>query len=216
MEEVYMDAFLALLLIFFVFYLTIFAAAVLNLIATYVLKSLGMYTIAKRRGISKPWLAWVPFGQSWMLGCISDQYQMVAKGKQKSKRRLLLTLDIAYCVIYGLYMLATYAGELSPLLLQSGAGEAVEILLFVQSLCMFVFGISVMVISITYTVYHYIAFYDLYRSCNPRTAVLFLILNIFLPTVVGAVFVLVDCKKDLGMPAPDDGFEAAVLQEPAE
>ena len=44
-------------------------------IAAYVLQALGLYTIAKRRGISNPWLAWVPVAWVWVLGSISDQFR---------------------------------------------------------------------------------------------------------------------------------------------
>jgi uncharacterized membrane protein YbhN (UPF0104 family) len=68
-------------------------------IISYVFMAIGMYTIAKRRGINFPWLAWLPFGSSWMLGCISDEYRYVVKGQEKSKRKLMLGLDIAVSVL---------------------------------------------------------------------------------------------------------------------
>ena len=68
-------------------------------IAGFVLLALAMYTIAKRRGIRSPWLAWVPLGQSWMLGSISDQYRYVTKGQQKSKRTTLLWLEIGLTAV---------------------------------------------------------------------------------------------------------------------
>ena len=37
-----------------------------------VLSALALYTIAKRREIANPWLAWIPLGQAWILGSISD------------------------------------------------------------------------------------------------------------------------------------------------
>lgn len=66
---------------------------VIGLVA-YVLMAVGLYTIAKRRGIRNSWLAWIPVANYWLLGCISDQYQYVAKGQNKSRRKLLLTLSI--------------------------------------------------------------------------------------------------------------------------
>lgn len=63
-------------------------------IVSYVLLAWGLFTIAKRRGINKPWLAWIPVVNVWMLGCISDQYRQVARGQVKSKRKAMLTLAI--------------------------------------------------------------------------------------------------------------------------
>ena len=59
-------------------------------VGTYVLTALGLYTIAQRRGINKPWLAWIPVVNVWTLGCISDQYRYVVKGEKKSKRKVLI------------------------------------------------------------------------------------------------------------------------------
>ena len=69
-------------------------------IAAYVLRSLGFYTIAKRRGINHPWMSWVPVLDLWVLGCISDQYRYVVKGQNAKKRKWLLGLNIALAVIY--------------------------------------------------------------------------------------------------------------------
>ena len=65
-------------------------------ILAYILQALALYTIAKRRGIRKPWLAWIPFGNSWILGSLSDQYHYVTKRTIKNRRKLLLGLEIAY------------------------------------------------------------------------------------------------------------------------
>ena len=60
----------------------------------YVLNAVGMYRIAKRRGIHHAWLAWVPIGCNWLLGSISDHYQYVVKQKVTSRRKILLILSL--------------------------------------------------------------------------------------------------------------------------
>ena len=42
-------------------------------IALYVLRALGLYSIAKRRGINHPWMSWVPVLDLWVLGCVSGE-----------------------------------------------------------------------------------------------------------------------------------------------
>lgn len=39
-------------------------------IAVYVLTALGLYTIAKNRGMENPWLAWIPIAQLYIIGDI--------------------------------------------------------------------------------------------------------------------------------------------------
>ena len=39
----------------------------------HIFRSVGLYRIAKSRGIRRAWLAWVPVGNAWLQGNISDQ-----------------------------------------------------------------------------------------------------------------------------------------------
>ena len=64
-------------------------------VASYILYSMGLYTIANRRGIHNGWLAWLPVGDAWILGSISDQYQYVVKGKIRNRRKVMLWLYVA-------------------------------------------------------------------------------------------------------------------------
>ena len=59
----------------------------------WILSSVGLHKIAKRRGIHHAWLAWVPVGSSWLLGSISDHYQYVVKKKDTGRRKVLLILS---------------------------------------------------------------------------------------------------------------------------
>ena len=68
-------------------------------IAGYVLRAVGMYTIAKRRGISNAWLSWVPVAWTWVLGSISDQFRYVTKAQVKYKRVTLLVMNIICSIV---------------------------------------------------------------------------------------------------------------------
>jgi hypothetical protein len=65
------------------------------------------------------------------------------------------------------------------------------------------------VVSIVYAVFYYIALYDVYRSCKPDNATLFLVLTILLGVVYP--FFLLSCRRmDLGMP-PRTNVDSAAL-----
>lgn len=167
-------------------------------VLVYVLQSLGMYTIAKRRGIHHPWLSWLPIGNVWILGSISDQYQYVAKGKIRNRRKVLLGMNIAVCaavVLYYIYWLASVIG-----LLIAG-DQMVEMAPHSLSMVLPVIGFVLLIaaFSIVYTVFMYMAYYDLFESCKPSQAVVFLVLSIFLSFLL-PFFVFACRKKDLGMP----------------
>lgn len=180
----------AFFLVYMLFFLCIGLAA-------YVLKAWGMYAIARRCGIHKPWLAWIPVADMWTLGCISDQYQYVTKGRMKSKRKILLTLTsvmyvamAAVFVCYGVFaaqLFLTLGGaDLDP-------GSAVVVL------WMLIFYLVMLGCAIPLAVFQYMALYDLYRSCQPDNAVLYLVLTIVFGITMPA-FVFACRKKDLGMP----------------
>lgn len=69
-------------------------------VACYVLEALSLYTIAQRRGIRKPWLAWIPVVNVWIVGSISDQYQYVVNRRIQNRRKVLLGLAIACGVTF--------------------------------------------------------------------------------------------------------------------
>lgn len=68
-------------------------------VALYVLCALGLYTIAKRRGIRHAWLAWVPVASAWVLGSIADDYKARHTGRNHSMRIALTVLEVAMIVL---------------------------------------------------------------------------------------------------------------------
>ena len=68
-------------------------------LAAYVLQAIGLYTIAKRRGIPHAWLAWVPVGCVWILGSISDDFKRRTTGRPHNKRKLLAALSVVLLVL---------------------------------------------------------------------------------------------------------------------
>ncbi len=179
--DVEMESFLA---VFLVIYLAVFLLMMVFGVVCYILSSLGVYTIAKRRGIRYPWLSWLPVGNMWILGSISDQYQYVAKGKVKNRRKILLGIMIA----------------LVAMSMPIGIVVAVAALGYTEAIAgIILFYLLYFVLAIVGSVFQYMAYYDLFRSCNPSDATLFLVLGILFS--VALPFFLFSCrKKDLGMP----------------
>ena len=185
----------------------------LFVVALYVVQSLGYHAIAKRRGIRNGWLAWLPIGNLWIAGSISDQYQYVTKGKVKNRRKILLGLSIALLAVYVGLVVVLVVGMLVSGSAGFGAGTIVTVLLALLA------GLALIAIAIAMLVIQYICLYDLYKSCDPENAVLFLVLSIFFSLVM-PFFIFACRKKDLGMPprkqpAPEPVIEI-VAEEPAE
>ena len=170
-------------------------------IALYVLRALGLYSIAKRRGINRPWMSWVPVLDLWVLGCISDQYQYVVNGNVRNKRKWLLGLSIAMAVLYIVFAVLIGVAVFGAVGGMTGSMSDNQLVATLLGPVMgLVVGLIPLVgIAIAVMVIRYVAMYDLYTSCNPQNNVLFLLLSIFF-TVTEPFFLFFVRNKDEGMP----------------
>ena len=170
-------------------------------VGTYVLTALGLYTIAQRRGINKPWLAWIPVVNVWTLGCISDQYRYVVKGEKKSKRKVLLGLNIAQlvCVLVLLVLMIVMIVDMVGMAAGNPSEDEVIAAVLGSMGGMLLMLIPISAISLTTAIITYMALYDVYTSCDPRNNVTFLVLSILF-SITQPFFIFFNRKKDLGMP----------------
>lgn len=182
-------------------------------IAAYVLSSLGIYTVAKRRGIRNPWMAWVPVVDLYLLGCVSDQYRYVVKGKNQNKRKVLVSLAIGRAVaVLVMVVLGVILAVQAISKAAAGATEQAVLQGILPSLvglgCV---GLVLAVLALLMLIFRSIALYDLYTSCNPENNVLFLVLSLLVP-VTEAFFIFFSRELDRGMPPRKD----TVAQESTE
>lgn len=175
---------------------TVLAVVGILSIVMYIFSSLGFYTLAKRRGIRAPGLAWIPIGGTqWILGSLSDQYASLTGAKLRCSRHILLWGELVLTaaaiplLVFAIQLLtATLAGQ--DVTMQLMQLNGVQTLLNLASI-----ALSVM---------FYIALYKVYKSCDPKHAVLFLVLSIIF-NITLPFFVFACRNKDLGMPQPDGG-----------
>ena len=169
-------------------------------IAAYVLTSMAIYTVARRRGLNNPWLAWIPVINWWLLGSLSDQYQYVVKGKNTSRRKWLLVLNILKNLLvagFFVYAIAIVGSALKNGPFGMFGRGAADLLAPVLTLLSFALPFVSIVIALC--IIRYIALYDVYRSLDPSNAVLYLVLSIlFSPTE--PFFLFFNREKELGMP----------------
>lgn len=193
-------------------------------IVLYVFRSIGVYSIAKRRRLQHPWLAWVPVADSYLLGCISDQYRYVVKGQHKSKRKWLLGLQIVLMVL-GTVVAAMAVGTVTRVagFAMRGADES-RIFREVMSsmVSLLAVALPVMGVAIGFAVVRYMALYDLYTSVDPRNNVMYLVLSIFFQ-VTEPFFIFFNRHKEDGMPPrrqttanPEPAPEPSVWETAAE
>lgn len=189
------------------------AAALVGL-AGYIMESIGLQAIAKRRGLNHPWLAWIPVGRDWLIGSVSDQYQYLVKGENKSKRKLMLGLSIAkWACAVAAVVTAVILFDRLDFTRGFGSDKVLAAMLMGPVLAALVIGCVIGVVSVVKMVFHYICMYDLYRSCDPHNAVAYLVLGILFG-ILEPIFLIVVRKKDGGMPPRRDAYRSS--QEPWE
>lgn len=178
-------------------YVTILAFSVIS----YVLCGKGLSTIARRRGIEKPWLAWVPVGNMWLLGCISDQYRYVVHGLETNRRGNLLTMGIITTVCSLLLsVLSVFVTGMTG----SSTESATAVALIFLVVCY-----AVLAVAVVQMVMQFKAYFDLFRSCDPDKSLMYLLVSIFASFPLP--FFVYGCRdKDLGMPPRNNEPEIIV------
>ena len=195
------------------------AAPTLTLVA-YVFSALAIYTIAQRRGVRKPWLAWIPVVNVWILGSLSDQYRYVVKGEVKSKRKVLLSLSIinsvlsAAAVIRIVVMLVSFITGSMRGMNENAMGR----LLMEGVLTSLAISLPMLILSIVKLVFEYMALYDLYTSCEPANNVLYLVLSLIpgINQITKPLFLFLCRNQDGGMPPRRESNEPETFDEPAD
>ena len=170
-------------------------------IAAYVLSSLALYTIAKRRGLNHAWLSWIPVANVWILGSIADQYRYVVKGEHKSKRKILLFFRILITVIWVslIGLLANLCFHAFGSILWGSMNDDQMFEILHQALNLLVVCLPLIGVSVAYAVIRFMALYDVYKSMDPGNCVLFLVLSILFG-VTEPFFLFFSRNKDEGMP----------------
>ncbi|MBQ3356883.1 MAG: hypothetical protein IJG45_07230 [Oscillospiraceae bacterium] len=156
-------------------------------IVNYVLRSLSLYTVAKRRGSPNPGLAWVPMIWVWTLGGICDQYDNKLGIKRKWRVALLTLTVVGYVamIIAYIIIIAQMAG-----LAFSQRFNSYDYYNYNYSLPVEVIGalggsIAVMVVGALAAaaagVLRWICLFKFFESCRPKDALKFMLLSILVP-----------------------------------
>ena len=171
-------------------------------LAVYVFSALGLYTMAQRRDLRNPWLAWIPVANVWILGSLSDQYRYVVRGQVRSKRKVLLTLEIVAAVLRLALMVAAGITLVRSLAYIANPDWLVAELLGnlggMLIMCLPLLGVGIAKI-----ILYYMALYDVYTSCAPRDNVVYLVLSILFG-FTKAIFLFLCRNRDDGMPPRRD------------
>ena len=164
----------------------------------------GLYTIAKRRGLPKPGLAYVPILKYFVVGKIAEQFESAQYGKTRAHTKRLLGIGIPYyilSIVFAIVMTGMYFNLIDNFttmmysdMYYIGTG-AFGIAGFAG---IYIFSLLLSGLSIPFTLFYHFAYYKVFRSLDPKTCVLFTVLGIVLGVTTPFV---INKKREM-----DDGF----------
>ena len=182
-------------------------------IVLYVIKSLGLYTIAKRRGIACPWLVWLPVGCEWITASIADKYRKTTSGKATIRRFIIVALAVLSIALTSVATTTVsnradeivelmeyteeYGEDLAPEDALEFVADVFEDLGEITGSFFLLSSIAALVAFVS-KVYWYVCAGDVYASCCPKNGTMMLVLSIFLP-ILAPFFFFCNKEKDAGM-----------------
>lgn len=170
-------------------------------IACYVLTSLGLYTMAKSRGITRPLLAWIPVANLWLIGSLSDQYRYVVRGQIKNRRVLLLVLRIAALILASIVsgLIGGVARVMTMGFMNRISVPLLNEMLTRQGLVLLCWALPLLIVGTIEKILEYMALFDIYESCDPENSVVYLVFSIFFG-VTKPFFLFFNRNREKGMP----------------
>lgn len=168
--------------------------------AAYVFYALGLYTIARRRGLHHAWLSWIPLGSTWVLGALSDQYRYITRCEDRNKRRSLLILSIVSAVLSAVALLVGGVVMVRVIhMIASGADLADFAELGLQLVGLLALLLPAWIVGTILLVIRCIALFDLFCSADPRNRWLYMILCVLSPYALPLILFF-NRERDDGMP----------------
>ena len=169
-------------------------------IANYVMTSIGLQSIASRRQIKNPWMAWLPFARNYLVGSIADEYDG-RNGFRRKWRVVLLTLSL---IVLGL-VIAMYISifvSFFSIAFKVGYSNIVEPgdiigLLLAIYIPIIILAMVAMAQSFCYA----ICIYKIFESTVPEKSIKYLLIYLLVP--LGGAICLMRCKdKGYSVPVP--------------
>lgn len=174
--------------------------------AMYVFLSLGLMTIAKRRGIEKPWFAWIPVVNSLLLGRIADDYDEKVAGEKNDYGKKCMISEIAASAAACIFATVAVVFAIFAVVLED---RGYSIIFAV----MIIIGFLMMMVPVVFcAVYEFKALYRVFKSCDKENYVTYFVLSLIFG--IGGIFAFVCRNKDEGYIIPAE--EPVIVEETAE
>jgi len=186
-----------MMLVVFAYYIVVFLVAIVN----YVLTSLAIHKLGKRRGISNPWLAWIPIASSYAIGAIVDEYDG-RFGFKKRWAKTLLSLGITEIAVLVGMVGTIIVMSFAMLGIESSSSSDLGMASVIIVLIMMAFYFVLLFVVMAYMICGTICIYKIFESTVPEKSLKYMILSIVIP--FAGCILLFKCRNQ-GYPLPEDG-----------
>lgn len=180
-------------------YAAVSVLAVAYALFNYVATGVSLFRMMDKAGVPNPWMAWVPFCNSYALGALADNYNLLWEAKPTSYAKKVLAWHIVVTALAQPLILALYA--MKP---DSSVPTDLWLLLLGYAAA-----------GVVYTVFYSISLYKLYRTFAPESAVGLLVLSILVGISVPLIL-LVLSRHEVRLPFGDREEDGDGEDDPAE
>ena len=162
--------------------------------ALFVLQGLGLYRMAKNRGMQKRWLAFVPFANVWYIGKLTGDCNVFGQrvkraGLYTMLAQIITTLCCALYVAMQMYLYAVvgvpnYHEEIGYYWITTGFSATAEKIYTIS-------GYILPIVQLVYELFLLVLLFGLYKRYYPKNYMFLGILSLFIPmSRYIAIFVL--------------------------
>ena len=206
--------------LFWILYLIFYCLVMVYAAYAYVFVSLGGQRMARKVGMSNPWMFWIPCANVYALGNLADTQATLCEGKNTTYRKKMLTwtivvacIAIVWAVAFSVYMVVAAANGMLDV-----NGDLVTLdgfdpdALIGPALFLLLTSLAFLVLYIVYLVIYYKALYRIYKLYAPDGAAGLVVLSIFVSVAIPAVFLSLSKREPVLPPrGEDDGDGEAYL-----
>jgi len=167
-------------------------------LTNYILTAIGLQTLAKRRGIPSPWLAWIPVANYWLIGSLADDYD-ARIGLKRRWNMVLLILYLSVVVLtvamYVIVFASIFVTTFQSLVYEPEVGQILGTIIPIY-LVMIVMALAASAAQICGMV----CYNKIFESTVPEKSVKYLFISILVP--LGSGICLMKCRYQ-GYPVND-------------
>lgn len=206
--------------LFWILYLIFYCLVMVCAAYAYVFVSLGGQRMARKVGMSNPWMFWIPCANVYAMGNLADTQASLCEGKNTTYRKKMLAWSIVvacaaipWAIAYTVFMVAAAA---NGLLDENGVlitldGASLEPLIG-PTLFLLAVSLAFLVLYIVYLVIYYKTLYRIFKLYAPNGAAGLVVLSVFVGVAIPAVFLKLSEREPVLPPrGEDDGDGEAYL-----